>query len=276
MNSLQRIIFRNKYTMNDTKAIKNRVNLEYWNRTENIGDSISPLICNWLLNKKNLTLDSKTKSTKHLLAVGSILVTGRHYFDATVWGSGILYLNHIRSLSLQKYFRKLDVRVVRGPISAKILSFCGYKCPEIYGDPGVLMPLIYPKTANRNSDTISVIRHLKSVHLKTPDSLNFIDTRTSDYKAFIDQICESKMVISSSLHGIILAESYGVPAIFLQEEMEDSLLKFYDWYYSTNRHNVKIAYSIEEALDIEPMELPDLSDMQENLIKAFPYDLWER
>lgn len=82
------------------------------------------------------------------------------------------------------------------------------------------------------------------------------------------------MIISSSLHGIILAESYGVPAIFINEDMNDELFKFYDWYFSTGRKNVVMATSISEALNITPMELPDLAEMRNNLLKCFPYDLF--
>ena len=85
----------------------------------------------------------------------------------------------------------------------------------------------------------------------------------------------SKKVISSSLHGIILAESYGVPAVFLNEGLNDELFKFYDWYYSTNRNDIVIATNIKEALSLEPMKLPDLDDMRRTIIEAFPYDLWE-
>ena len=53
---------------------------------------------------------------------------------------------------------------------------------------------------------------------------HYIDVKTSDYRKFITEICQSKLIISSSLHGIILAESYGIPAIFLNEGVEK---KFY-------------------------------------------------
>lgn len=135
--------------------------------------------------------------------------------------------------------------------------------------------MVYQPKSNPKDNTIGVIRHFKSVDSEVSDQLKKIDTRTTDYKNFIDQICNCSKVISSSLHGIILAESYGIPAVFLQENMDNELIKFYDWYYSTNRKNIKIAYSIEEAIEMQPMALPDLESMRKNLLEAFPYDLWE-
>ena len=81
-------------------------------------------------------------------------------------------------------------------------------------------------------------------------------------------------MISSSLHGIILAESYGVPAIFLNWGMDDQQTKFYDWYYSTGR-KMSECKSIEDALESSAPILPDVSDLQKNLMDSFPYDLWE-
>ena len=78
------------------------------------------------------------------------------------------------------------------------------------------------------------------------------------------------------MHGIILAETYGIPAIFLNQGISDQSMKFLDWYYSTGRTNIKMASSVSEALKMKPMELPDLSKMQEELIRVFPYDLWEK
>ncbi|MDO4556419.1 MAG: hypothetical protein Q4B70_14965, partial [Lachnospiraceae bacterium] len=57
--------------------------------------------------------------------------------------------------------------------------------------------------------------------------------------------------------------------------VDKALIKYYDWYYSTNRWSVKMARTIEEAMAMEPMDLPDLTEMRRNLIQAFPYDLWK-
>ncbi len=57
--------------------------------------------------------------------------------------------------------------------------------------------------------------------------------------------------------------------------MDNALIKYYDWYYSTNRWNVKMARTIEEAIEMEPMPLPELKNMRETLMNAFPFDLWE-
>jgi len=76
----------------------------------------------------------------------------------------------------------------------------------------------------------------------------------------------SKTIISSSLHGIILAEVYGIPAIFLNthEYVDKDLIKYYDLCFSTERYSLKMAQTLEEAMAMSPMPLPNLSLMSED------------
>lgn len=52
-------------------------------------------------------------------------------------------------------------------------------------------------------------------------------------------------------------------------------MKFFDWYLSTGRTEIKVANSLDEALHMKPMSLPNLNGMRMKLIRSFPYDLWE-
>jgi len=119
------------------KARPNRVNINYWNGAKNLGDAISPVIVNYAASRKGIDLDKAVNGTKHLYAVGSVITAGCQ--DCTVWGSGIL---NAKILSRLKN-RKMDIRSVRGPITRMILMEYGFKVPAIYGDPAILMPMIY-------------------------------------------------------------------------------------------------------------------------------------
>ena len=257
----------------DRRTRKKEVNLHWYSMCredglENLGDYLSTIVYNYMLERKEIDPYTKVSATKHLYGIGSIIFFG--FQKATIWGSGCL----LSPKSLKsKHARKLplDIRSVRGPATKAILESGGYSCPEIYGDPAIIMPLIYMPTSHEIKKEYSVILH-KSANESVE---NQIDIITCDYKSFIDEIVSSKKVISSSLHGIILAETYGVPAILLADSREDfSLFKYNDYYYSTGRYEYPVAKTIQEAITLEPPCIPDFTKMRQNIINAFPYDLW--
>lgn len=278
VNRLQRRIFKNNYTIDRTVAKKNRVNVEFWNVRDNVGDQLSIPIVEWMLQKKGIDINKPVSKTKHLLALGSIIGSGR--FDATVWGSGINTAIAAYWTGRCRNSATLDIRAVRGPLTKEVLEGFGYDCSKcVYGDPGILMPYVFPcDTSNKEYD-ISIICHFKTVeYMKSKyPQYNFISVETKDYKGFINDICLSRKVISSSLHGIILSEAYGIPVVFYNEAglMDREIVKYYDWYYSTGRRSVLCATNIEEAINAIPMELPNLDSMRSELMRVFPYGLWE-
>ena len=254
-------------------AIKNKVNLHWWSMEsekglENVGDYLSTVVCNYMLQKKGLSFDTQTKQTYHLYGIGSIIQGGAQ--NATIWGSGLKHgIDDIGYLF--KYTRKLDVRLVRGPKTAEALRKKGFKCPDKFGDPAILMPLIYSPNKMEKKDKLVILHHESKLQYE-----GSITPVYSDYKKFIDEIYNSELVISSSLHGIILAEVYGVPAILLKDEAVDDMFKYQDYYYSTGRNVFPIAESIEEAKEMTPAPIPDFEDIMKNIVDTFPYDLWEK
>lgn len=262
----------------NSKIDKNKITLNYYDMNEhNLGDALSPIVVEYMLQRKGFSLEQLTTKTKNLYAIGSILFKG--YQDATVWGSGLLINppNLPRDFLHTKFFRKLDIRCVRGPLTQEILKKRGFNCPSLYGDPGCLMPLIYFPKVEKQLDYLVIPHYVKEKEMrKLVPEQNLASMRTNDYKYVINKICSAKRVISSSLHGIILAEAYGVPAIFYNDIEAGCDFKYADWYQSTGRTKWPAATQLEEAItmDIENSP-PDLSEMQKQLINSFPYDLWE-
>ena len=268
-------------------AKKNRINLDWAplcgrgrsdaiyymlsSEKQNFGDFLAMPIYDFMLDKYGLDKDKVTKGTKHLYAIGSIITLG--YQDATIWGSGILHSEPEGFVWKRSRYRKLDVRCVRGPETKRRLEENHYDVSNCkFGDPGVLMPLIYtPKEYDKKRD-YSVILHMSR---KDSSIDNQIDVLTSDWKQTIDEIYNSKLIISSSLHGCIIAEAYGVPAILLDKLEGGDRFKYNDYYYSTGRYNYPVCKTVEEGLAMPVPEVPDLSELQKNLLESFPTDLWE-
>lgn len=269
-----RFLTRNAIDYSGVHAAKDQVNLHYWNAVENLGDTLAPVIFHWMLQQNGLTNTLPKKKYVHLLTIGSILADD--VFDATVWGSGIHKIDAAYQLRAVRRLRKLDIRAVRGPITRALLLENGYNCPAVYGDPGILLPKIYhPERSVESQYEVGLIRHFRQAGDFTDPGVHKIDIVTEDYQAFVNELFLCKKIISSSLHGIILAEAYGIPTVFLWEGLDDELMKFYDWYFSTDRFSVQIARSLPEALSMEPMPLPSLVSMQRELMACFPTDLWK-
>ena len=245
----------------------------------NLGDYFGVIVVNWMLQRKGLSLDDYVEKKKHLLTVGSGAV--KSYQNMTIWGSGVEreLPQRFRRFFQRSWYRKLDIRAVRGPKSRDYLMKLGHKVPDVYGDPAILMPLIYKDiTGGDNGCDVSIIPQLvteKGIREKYPDA-HIISMNTNDYKSVIDQIVQSKLIISSSLHGVILADAYGVPSVWYRGLGKDIDFKYLDYYASTGRKPGTIPTTIEEAMNTEPMPLPDLKPLQEGLLQSFPYDLWER
>jgi len=269
-------------------AVPHKVNLNYFHAEyplgkknavdsgkRNLGDTLSPLIVNYMLKRSKIDTTKKLTKTKHFYALGSIILLG--YQNATIWGSGFLINpSFLRRIRHHHFFRKLDIRCVRGPYSQKILSDLGHTCPKVYGDPAVLMPYIYQPESEKKLDYL-IIPHFsteKTLREIYPDE-HILSMNTEDYQAVITKICSAKKVITSSLHGIILAECYGVPTVFYMDRSEKFDFKYADWYASTGREFVPPIRTLSDAFNAPPAPLPDLSKMQEDLINSFPYDLWE-
>ena len=281
-NLFRKNVNRNNIILNDftRKTIKNSVNLHWWSplntnkdgqeKNENLGDYLAVLIFGYLLDMHRID-KNVCYGKKHLYTVGSIIFMGLQ--NAVIWGSGLLYEDKLPTLVTDERFSrfkiKLDIRAVRGPKTREVLLRYGYDCPEVYGDPAILMPLIYNPVCEKFYE-YTVIHHMSS---KSADE--GVSILTTDYKAFIDRIVQSKLVISGSLHGIILAEAYGVPAILLKDRTNLDMFKYMDYYYGTGRKDFPVAETISEALTMKKLQPPDFSNMQRQLLNAFPTDLWE-
>lgn len=264
------------------KVRKNRVNLHYYHAEwqdgieSNLGDYLSEVVVRWMCDKEGLRFDKPVVGTRHLYALGSILQMG--YQNATAWGTGFAFELRRARAFLHKQ-RKLDIRCVRGPRTRDTLRGMGFDCPKAYGDPALLMPLIYEPGEHRHTDYL-IIPHFSEegkARAGYGDD-HILSMNTKDYKSVIDRICAADKVVSSSLHGIILAEAYGIPAVFYQDRGDRFNYKYFDYYEGTGRKDTVPYKSISAAIWAGGgTKCPDrkvIRRMQDVLIGTFPKDLW--
>ena len=247
--------------------------LFYWKEGPfvNFGDYISLKLVERIVGKQLAFYQKRTPNAKKkLLASGSIF-----YFALegdVVWGSGI---NGKRLEKKDYLFSSLDIRAVRGPLTRQYLKKTfNIDSPEIYGDPALLFPYFFPEFQKRDKPKYEyiVIPHYLEQNLLPKEIYENIVFPTQPWDEVIGKILDSKFVISSSLHGIILAEAYGIPARLLRISEKEPIFKYIDYYMGTNRPHFQFATSIDEALQMggEPPLECDLY----RLYKAFPFEYW--
>ena len=197
-NKFNRFLLRNNYVLRNSPyinlAVPKSVNLNAWivpnSNNQNVGDYLSVEIVQYMCNRYGVDANSQIEKKKHLYAIGSILLG---YQDATIWGSGFGYnieKNTLRKVDafIHKHYHKLDVRAVRGPETRRILLEMGYDCPEIYGDPAVLTPLLYNKTVKKQREYVIIPHYSKlDAYRGRKDVLG---TFTNNYKNFIDKFLQ--------------------------------------------------------------------------------------
>lgn len=240
--------------------------LPFGPRRNNFGDLLGPAIVSRLISQRGLSEAEKLSSGKRLVAIGSIL-----HFAADgdiVWGSGM----NGKITADEYHFRSLDVRAVRGPLTRKALIERGIDVPEVFGDPGLLTPEVFSEVgewAQAKKHGLSIVPNLHDFPSwrRHPDAVD----PTAPLLTVLERIARSERVIGSSLHGIIVAESLGIPATLIKPSTEP-LFKYEDYYRGTGRDRFPVADSLSEALATAGDPITTWSG--DRLLGAFPSDLW--
>ena len=180
----------------------------------NVGDDLNVFLLEELTGKKVLKYGEFLHLRKrNVLAIGSIVenYSNKH---SIIWGSGAIE-------GLKEIVAPQEVCAVRGPLTQKYLEKTGVKVPHVYGDPALLLPLIYKPHNVEKKYRLGIIPHyvdynlpyVKDFRKKHPEFL-FIDLQNyKDWHDIIDQILSCEKIISSSLHGSIISDAYGVPNV---------------------------------------------------------------
>lgn len=237
----------------------------------NFGDALSPLIVHLLSGRPLIGRNLQPYNGKpRLLALGTILE--RAHDGDTIWGSGC------RNGELAAH--TLDVRAVRGPLTRDYLLERGIDCPECYGDPAMLMPWLYRPEVEPRYD-VGIIRHYNDLSrpLASADlSFREIDV-TADPLRVVDEICACRTIVSSSLHGLILAEAYGIPACWLHPEAAswhypEPEMKYHDYFLATGRQVCALtcgrSFDVTAAVE-QARATPRRALKPQPLLASFPY-----
>lgn len=224
----------------------------------NFGDTSVP----YMLHKENVPFIFTHHSVeKKLVMTGSIIGIGSKK-NTIVWGSGIIHNGITPNL-------EAIYLAVRGPRTLEKLHKQGLDTSKILlGDPAMTLPKIHnPKIEKKYK--LGIIPHImdfdvyrKYVNDNPSKFQNTIvldpNKKTSMIEGFINQVLECKKIVSTSLHGIIVANAYGIPAVWskISNKLYGDDVKFYDHFESIGVYDVKnIEFVEDENIEIEPIQV---------------------
>lgn len=227
----------------------------------NFGDLLGPKIVEKILAERGL---DPSAGEARLLVVGSILhLAGR---GDHVWGAGI---NGKKDLPNFRD-RGLEIHAVRGPLTQRILHEAGIHAPKVFGDPGLLWSHYWPREyyTSTTDKSVGIVPNLNDWKLYANDPR--VISPIGEPHDVIEKIAKCEFVVASSLHGIVIAESFGIPARLIPPASEP-MHKYIDYYQGTGR-DLRPASTLGEALEIGGEVAPAWDKAP--LLDAFPAQLW--
>lgn len=193
-------------------------------KDSNFGDILTPC----LLDYFKISYEHSSIENADIISIGSI---ARHARDnQIVLGSGII------NGRKEKVNPAADWRFVRGPRTRQRLIECGGTCPEIYGDPALLLPLFCDES--KKEYDVGIVPHFVDYDFVKEKYPNYkiINVINNNPLEVAKEITKCRSIISSSLHGIIAAHAYNIPAAWVKfsNKIKGDDIKFKDHYESLN------------------------------------------
>ncbi|AJF06878.1 polysaccharide pyruvyl transferase family protein [Geoalkalibacter subterraneus] len=251
----------------------------YWssglkNGKKNFGDWLSPVLCEAISGRE--VVYAKPRHCD-LVAVGSILQRLKNHFwshRVHVWGSGLI--EQVPSFSTPHF-----IHAVRGKLTASTLR---NRTVDTLGDPGLLCDILLPEKHPHKKFRIGVVPHYKDqghsavAEFAKQPGVCVIDI-LSETDEFLNQVSRCEHILSSSLHGLIVADALEIPNgwIKISNGVRGNDFKFSDYYsiFGLESPNPFPFCNTTTVHEVEKWCLeyhrPGLREIKQRLHDAFPF-----
>lgn len=189
----------------------------YWSSAVvNFGDWLGPHLLRRLTGRRPVQTNRLGLASRGLYSVGSVAGWFQQN-NVDVWGSGLIKPLDEKEIRERRKLKGVEIHAVRGKLTQQQLEdTLGWAVPSVYGDPALLLPEFY-LPENATSRKIALAPHgVHQAYFKNLDDteIDLVNVRR-DFRDVVSSIANSRAVISTSLHGLIVAQAYGVPWIWL-------------------------------------------------------------
>jgi len=214
----------------------------------NFGDILTPLLVEHFSDHVCVFVNMPFTSPT-LFGTGSILSRAEN--NTIIWGSGMMRAS-------DQVKRDAIYLCVRGPRTYEILQQRHVKCPPIFGDPALLMPKVYNRTDLPKRFEYGVFAHYVDTETvskwyRYDQTVKIINPLNANPLQVIAQTLQCERIISSSLHGVIIAHAYGIPAIWVKhsDKLNGDGIKFHDHFESVKL--VAECIDFQERIPVEDL-----------------------
>ncbi|MDG5501330.1 polysaccharide pyruvyl transferase family protein [Marinobacter sp. BGYM27] len=259
--------------------LRNRAPVYYFSAEQNVGDLLTPYLIEKLTGRTAHNV--KSRYFRHMLAVGSMMHRAKSNSD--IWGTGTLGPEIASKISVSD----LKVHALRGHLSKALLYGDDGNGADIpLGDPAVLMKGYFDPQVEKKY-RIGIVPHYVDEDLSMLHALSREDTRVINVRnspeAFILELLECEFILSSSLHGLILADTYGVPNKWasFSDGLAGGRFKFADYYSTTCQPDedvVRITDEKELRVCLESIgalaSVKQFNENKERLEASFPKEVY--
>lgn len=232
-----------EYEVADLIEVGGRVPLNYFTYRPNFGDLLSPWLVSRMTGRKVAVAD---RQQPHYVVIGSII--NQATSASVVWGTGTYGTEGKDEVSPDARYT-----AVRGPLTrAKLGASKGFgiDVPEVYGDPALLLPLYYLPDVPITHEYGVVVRWSERRWAKAtfgPD-VKLIDFARRDVQAVVRELLSCRRIVTSSLHGLIVADAYGIPNAWLASgSPRGGVFKFYDYFASVDKFRNPQSFDLTAA-----------------------------
>ncbi len=249
----------------------------------NFGDDLNVYLLEELTGKRILKYDEFFHlSSKNYLGIGSCIEYCSNS-NSIIWGSGAMMGNKMRKVKAKR------VLLVRGPLTKDYLESFGIKCPDCFGDPALLLPLVYNPTISKRY-SLGVVPHFVDYNLphvrrfrEEHPEIHFIDLQNyNNWQNVINEFLMCENIVSSSLHGLIISDAYKIPNVRIK--FSNLILggdfKFEDYFRGIGRTNSNCLdfcheinmNAVDSALSLYKLPRYDIGP----LLSTFPFELSDK
>lgn len=215
----------------------------YFSHIVNVGDLVGPYLIEKITGKR--IVPSIFGLREHIISVGSIFSQAND--NSYIWGSGLISKDESIYIS-----NSAKIAMVRGQLTKKELESRGLDMSAVaLLDPASLLPKFYSPKINKKYK-VGVVPHYVDYEKFNKQHIDkdvvIIDVKQS-VEAFVDKLLECELVISSSLHGLIISDSYGIPNVWVatHNKLSGDDFKYYD-YFSNFEIDAPRKMNLEEDL----------------------------